>query len=46
MPPKSRLVTQSYGDITLVFITEIRILDEATVQEFAQELLNLVNNTY
>lgn len=46
MPPKSRLLTQTYGDITLAFITEIRILDEATVQEFATELLNLVNNTY
>jgi len=46
VPPKSKLLTQSYGDITLAFITEARILDEATVTEFATELLNLVNQTY
>lgn len=45
-PKKSHFMTETAGDVTVVFMNDARILDETTVKVIAEELMRLVDNTY
>ena len=45
-PHKNHFMVEVAGDITVVFLSDARILDETTVKVIAEELMRLVDNTF
>ena len=45
-PTKNHFMVQVAADVTCVFLSDARILDETTVKVIAEELMRLVDNTF
>ena len=45
-PHKNHFMVEIAGDVTAVFLSDARILDETTVKVIAEELMRLVDNSY
>jgi anti-sigma B factor antagonist len=45
-PKKNHFMVEVAADVTCVFLSDARILDETTVKTIAEELMRLVDNTF